>query len=102
MVYPYPEEMNRRFTDMVATLHIAPTQWSRENLLREGVAPERIFVTGNPVVDALQIALPNWTMCLSLEFRLMSSNGNVSSCSPPIDGKITVRRWRTSVAPFVN
>jgi UDP-N-acetylglucosamine 2-epimerase (non-hydrolysing) len=58
LVYPYPEEMNRRFTDMVATLHFAPTQWSRENLLREGVAPERIFVTGNPVVDALQIALP--------------------------------------------
>jgi UDP-N-acetylglucosamine 2-epimerase (non-hydrolysing) len=56
--HPYPEEMNRRFTDMVATLHFAPTQRSRENLLREGVAPDRVFVTGNPVVDALHAALP--------------------------------------------
>jgi UDP-N-acetylglucosamine 2-epimerase (non-hydrolysing) len=58
---PYPEEMNRRFASMVATLHFAPTQRAVQNLLREGVAPERIFVTGNPVVDALQIALPKLT-----------------------------------------
>jgi UDP-N-acetylglucosamine 2-epimerase (non-hydrolysing) len=56
--HPYPEEMNRRFTDIIATLHFAPTARSRENLVREGVAAERVFVTGNPVVDALQIALP--------------------------------------------
>ena len=55
---PYPEEMNRRFAGMVATLHFAPTPRARQNLLREGVASERIFVTGNPVVDALQAALP--------------------------------------------
>jgi len=55
---PYPEEMNRRFAGMIATLHFAPTQRARQSLLREGVAPERIFVTGNPVVDALQTALP--------------------------------------------
>lgn len=55
---PYPEEMNRRFAGMVATLHFAPTQRARQNLLDEGVVSERIFVTGNPVVDALQIALP--------------------------------------------
>jgi len=55
---PYPEEMNRRFASMVATLHFAPTQRARQNLLREGVRSERIFVTGNPVVDALQAALP--------------------------------------------
>ena len=54
---PYPEEMNRRFADMVTTLHFAPTQRAKQNLLQEGVAPERIFVTGNPVVDALQAAL---------------------------------------------
>jgi UDP-N-acetylglucosamine 2-epimerase (non-hydrolysing) len=55
---PYPEEMNRRFAGMVATLHFAPTHRARQNLLREGVVSERIFVTGNSVVDALQIALP--------------------------------------------
>jgi UDP-N-acetylglucosamine 2-epimerase (non-hydrolysing) len=55
---PYPEEMNRRFAAIVATLHFAPTQRARQNLLREGVGSERIFVTGNPVVDALRAALP--------------------------------------------
>ena len=55
---PYPEEMNRRFAGMVATLHFAPTPRARQNLLHEGIASERIFVTGNPVVDALQAALP--------------------------------------------
>src|SRR5215813_14190789 len=58
---PYPEEMNRRFASMVATLHFAPTQRARQNLLREGIVSERIFVTGNPVVDALQAALPKLT-----------------------------------------
>lgn len=58
LAHPYPEEMNRRFTDIVATLHFAPTLRSRDNLVREGVSPERVFVTGNTVVDALQTALP--------------------------------------------
>lgn len=54
---PYPEEMNRRFAGIVATLHFAPTARAKANLVREGVAAERIIVTGNPVVDALQAAL---------------------------------------------
>jgi UDP-N-acetylglucosamine 2-epimerase (non-hydrolysing) len=57
---PFPEEMNRRVASVIADLHFAPTEWSRANLLREGVAPESIHVTGNPVIDALQwiIQLP--------------------------------------------
>lgn len=58
LAHPYPEEMNRRFTDIVATLHFAPTQRSRDNLVREGVSPHHVFVTGNTVVDALHLALP--------------------------------------------
>jgi UDP-N-acetylglucosamine 2-epimerase (non-hydrolysing) len=50
---PFPEEINRRLTSVLADLHFAPTQWSHENLLREGVDPERILVTGNTVIDAL-------------------------------------------------
>ncbi|NLK52190.1 MAG: UDP-N-acetylglucosamine 2-epimerase (non-hydrolyzing) [Syntrophomonadaceae bacterium] len=50
---PYPEEMNRRLTGAVSELHFAPTPTSRENLLREGVKPEQILVTGNTVIDAL-------------------------------------------------
>ncbi len=55
--HPYPEEANRRFTDTLAALHFAPTALARENLVREGVRPEQVHVTGNTVVDALQIAL---------------------------------------------
>jgi len=52
---PFPEEINRRVAGVVADLHFAPTERARANLLREGVAPESIFVTGNPVIDALQL-----------------------------------------------
>lgn len=51
---PFPEEINRRVAGSIADLHFAPTQGSRQNLLREGIPDERIFVTGNTVVDALQ------------------------------------------------
>lgn len=51
---PYPEEMNRRLTDVLADLYFAPTEGSSTNLLVEGVSPEKIFVTGNTVIDALQ------------------------------------------------
>lgn len=50
---PWPEEANRKLTGALATLHFAPTQTSRQNLLREGVAPHSIHVTGNTVIDAL-------------------------------------------------
>lgn len=50
---PFPEEINRRVAGVVADLHFAPTEWSKQNLLRENVPAERIIVTGNPVIDAL-------------------------------------------------
>jgi UDP-N-acetylglucosamine 2-epimerase (non-hydrolysing) len=52
-VNPFPEEMNRRLTGRIAALHLAPTATSRDNLLREGVSPETVVVTGNSVIDAL-------------------------------------------------
>ncbi|MBN2147318.1 MAG: UDP-N-acetylglucosamine 2-epimerase (non-hydrolyzing) [Anaerolineales bacterium] len=51
---PFPEEINRRVAGVVADLHFAPTEWSRQNLLRENVPSEQVIVTGNPVIDALQ------------------------------------------------
>ncbi len=51
---PFPEEMNRRLITRLATYHFAATTKNRETLLQEGVADSSIFVTGNPVVDALQ------------------------------------------------
>ena len=50
---PYPEEMNRRLTGSLADLNFAPTSTAKENLLREGVDADKIFVTGNTVIDAL-------------------------------------------------
>lgn len=50
---PFPEEINRRVAGVIADLHFAPTQGARQNLLNEGVGAERIFVTGNTVIDAL-------------------------------------------------
>lgn len=50
---PWPEEMNRLITGRIATYHFAPTQLSRQNLLKENVADNTITVTGNTVIDAL-------------------------------------------------
>lgn len=50
---PFPEEANRRLTSQIATWHFAPTELSRQNLLADGIAAEKIVVTGNTVVDAL-------------------------------------------------
>ncbi|GLC92830.1 UDP-N-acetyl glucosamine 2-epimerase [Cupriavidus sp. TA19] len=50
---PWPEEMNRRVTDVMASWHFAPTQQAQEALLREGVDPMRISLTGNTGIDAL-------------------------------------------------
>ncbi|ALM54660.1 non-hydrolyzing UDP-N-acetylglucosamine 2-epimerase [Halomonas huangheensis] len=50
---PWPEEANRKLTGALAELHFAPTDRSCENLLAEGVSPDKVHVTGNTVVDAL-------------------------------------------------
>jgi UDP-N-acetylglucosamine 2-epimerase (non-hydrolysing) len=53
---PWPEEANRKVTAVVTDLHFAPTERARRALLAEGVAPEKIHVTGNTVIDALLLA----------------------------------------------
>ena len=52
---PFPEEINRRVAGVIADLHFAPTDWARQNLLREGIDDSIIKVTGNPVIDALNV-----------------------------------------------
>lgn len=54
---PWPEEINRQLTGRIATYHFAPTQLSRQNLLRENVDDENIVVTGNTVIDALYMVV---------------------------------------------
>lgn len=78
--FPYPEEINRVLTTRLAEYHFAPTETARDNLLQEGIPQDRIFVTGNPVIDALQIAVtkvrqsPDTGSCLPAE--LAKGNGN--------------------------
>ena len=50
---PFPEEMNRRFVGFAADLHFAPTKVNQENLLRESISPDSIYITGNTEVDAI-------------------------------------------------
>lgn len=54
---PWPEEMNRQITGRLATLHFSPTALSRNNLIKENVEESRIVVTGNTVIDALNMVL---------------------------------------------
>jgi UDP-N-acetylglucosamine 2-epimerase (non-hydrolysing) len=57
---PFPEEANRSLLSRIATRHFAPTQSARKNLIREGVDPSAIVVTGNTVVDAIALAQHQW------------------------------------------
>ena len=54
---PFPEELHRRLTGQLAELHFAPTPGARDNLLREGIDPQAIRVTGNTAIDALFLTL---------------------------------------------
>jgi UDP-N-acetylglucosamine 2-epimerase (non-hydrolysing) len=54
---PFPEEMNRQLTGVLADYHFTPTEVTRENLTREGKDPERIFVVGNSAIDMLKYTI---------------------------------------------
>lgn len=54
---PFPEELNRRICSLTTALHCAPTEAARQNLLREGHASDQVVVTGNTVLDALELTL---------------------------------------------
>ncbi|VVO21311.1 UDP-N-acetylglucosamine 2-epimerase [Pseudomonas fluorescens] len=65
---PWPEEANRKLTSVLAQLHFSPTEDSRANLLNEGVARDKIIVTGNTVIDALHCVVKR----LDEDFELRS------------------------------
>lgn len=72
---PFPEEMNRRLITRLATFHFAATTRNRDALLAEGVAAEQVFLTGNPVVDALQTMLRQSTLTPRLGEVLDATHG---------------------------
>lgn len=51
---PYPEEMNRQMTDILSDVYFAPTELSKENLLKQNLNQDRIYITGNTAIDALK------------------------------------------------
>jgi len=58
--YPFPEEINRVFTDSICTYHFAPTDMSCENLIKSQIPQEHIYKTGNTVIDALLYTVNNY------------------------------------------
>lgn len=74
---PFPEEMNRKLTGALTDLHFAPTATAKNNLLAEGVDAEKIFVTGNTVIDALyKIVDKNYKFSGELE-KINSTNKKI-------------------------
>lgn len=72
---PFPEEMNRRLISQVAAYHFAATSRNRATLLREGVPAERVFLTGNPVVDSLNTILRRPKLSPAIERLVQSTQG---------------------------
>jgi len=78
--HPFPEEVNRRLTSQLVDFHFAPTEAAQAHLLREGIAAENIWVTGNTVIDALlavarQVSTPieesTWREYFAQQFSLI-------------------------------
>lgn len=76
---PFPEEANRKITGQVASLHLAPTDVSKENLLRENMDEDRIVITGNTVIDALL-----YTVAIPVEFADEALREAATSTDPII------------------
>jgi UDP-N-acetylglucosamine 2-epimerase (non-hydrolysing) len=70
---PWPEEMNRRITGRLSTYHFAPTQLSRQNLLQENIPADKIFVTGNTVIDALHIVVKQLEETSNIEHEVIKN-----------------------------
>jgi UDP-N-acetylglucosamine 2-epimerase (non-hydrolysing) len=103
---PFPEEINRRVAGAIADLHFAATEQARQNLLREDVPADRIVVTGNPVIDALQwvASLPLTPSVIDLLQQAGIPNGKhpgrqtgtpvspLTACSAPAHVFVTAHR----------
>jgi UDP-N-acetylglucosamine 2-epimerase (non-hydrolysing) len=104
---PFPEEINRRLASVLTDLHFAPTDWARQNLLRENIPPSQVLVTGNPVIDALQkvAKLPPTPAVLDLFERLeipfqpLGSSREVAANSPRLV-LVTAHRRENFGAPL--
>jgi len=106
---PFPEEINRRLASVLADIHFAPTEWTRQNLLQENIPSEQIFVTGNPVIDALHsvMKIPPSSDILELFKRvnipyILPDNASTSSLISPRLILVTAHRRENFGQPLVN
>jgi UDP-N-acetylglucosamine 2-epimerase (non-hydrolysing) len=101
---PFPEEINRRLASVTADLHFAPTAWARQNLLRENIPPERVIVTGNPVIDSLQMvaSLPPSPGAIDLLKQVGLQPGSKSSPADPRLLLVTAHRRENFGQPLEN
>lgn len=90
---PFPEEVFRRMTGVIANLHFAATAGARDNLLRESIDPDTIFITGNTVIDALLTTLERCNTLADTQFAWLNE----------IDGRVllvTAHRRENLGVPF--
>jgi UDP-N-acetylglucosamine 2-epimerase (non-hydrolysing) len=73
---PWPEEINRQITSRIAEYNFAPTELSKQNLLKENIPEEHIYVTGNTVIDALQFVLKKINEDKEIKFSLIEKLNN--------------------------
>lgn len=95
--HPFPEEMNRRLTSKVATLHFAPTQKAVDNLVSENVPAQYVYLTGNTVVDSVIWFSKLKTNYLPAQAKEIQNRGNKLLLLQLIGGKTLVRVWPGSV-----
>lgn len=95
---PWPEEMNRRVTDVMASWHFAPTQQAQDTLLREGVDPARISLTGNTGIDALLEVKRRLDNDLDMRIQLMGQYPYLDSTRRLV--LVTGHRRESFGAPF--
>jgi len=95
---PFPEELNRRVATLATRWHFAPTPLSRDNLVKEGIESHSIFITGNPVIDALL------TTVKKIENGKASTNAALISLlsQPRKHVLITAHRRENFGAPFLD
>lgn len=106
---PFPEEINRRIAGVTADLHFAPTEWSKKNLLREGVDESIIKVTGNTVIDALQFVSkqsePEEVRVLLAKLQISNEKRETSENSSPVSRRlilVTAHRRENFGEPMEN
>ena len=85
---PFPEELNRRVSGMIANWHFAPTQLNRDNLLAENVSDTQIFVTGNTVVDALHQIRTRILSDIDLKTRIQNQISQHLEFDPQDAGRV--------------